>query len=205
MIINLDNVSKRYTKTWVLKNVNYTFQGGVAYGVSGSNGSGKSTLLKMLSGFLSPTIGKISFDYQGNQIDRSEIYKMVSYAAPYVAMPPMLTLSELVQFHFKFKSLSLSGGVDEFYNVLQLPVPDNSKIAELSSGQVQRIHLALSILSSSEILLLDEPSSYLDEQSVQWFQDLLEAYGEDRLVVISSNHAPDLSYCSEHLDVADYH
>ena len=61
MFIKLENVGKRYRYEWIFKNVNEHFESGNAYAILGPNGVGKSTLMKILSGYLSPSKGKILF------------------------------------------------------------------------------------------------------------------------------------------------
>ena len=84
MTIDLNQVSKRYTHQWIIKNVTYTFEAGNNYAIKGANGSGKSTLLKIISGFLSPSKGSVNYAKSGNAISRADVYKSVSYAAPYL-------------------------------------------------------------------------------------------------------------------------
>ena len=61
----------------------------------------------------------------------------------------------------------------------------------MSSGQAQRLNLALAILSESPMLLLDEPTSYLDENSKKWFHNLLKEHRQNRCVILASNDMTD--------------
>ena len=97
MTIDLDKVSKRYVKEWILKNLSFTFQKDYVYGIRGANGSGKSTLLKMISGHLSPTVGTIGYQSDnGEKIDRDEVHKRCTMWGPHVSMVSQLTIEEMV-------------------------------------------------------------------------------------------------------------
>jgi len=205
MTINLEKVSKRYTSEWILRNVSYQFVSNEIYGINGSNGSGKSTLVKIIAGYLSPTVGKIRYtNHSGNEISKDDIYKSVSLWGPHVSMISELTIQEMVDYFYKFKQLRDGMSQTDFLERLSLKVPYNRRISDLSSGQTQRLGLALSIMSDTGILLLDEPGSYLDERSITWLYDLIEEYKEDRIIVISSNEPRDLHVSNHSISIADY-
>lgn len=205
MIIELQKVSKRYTHNWIIKNVTYQFKSDMIYAVQGHNGSGKSTLLKIISGFLSPSKGCVIYQKDSKEIGRPEIYKNVSYAGPYLSCPDQLSVSEAVKLHFTFKEFVNEQNEVQFFEQLDLPVRKSARLSELSSGQQQRLLLAMAIMSDTEILLLDEPGSFLDIKAKAWLKDLLLKYAANRIVVIASNDADDLMMCSESINISDYH
>ncbi len=205
MNIKLSEVSKRYTSEWILRNVNYSFSSGTIYGIKGANGSGKSTLVKMVSGYLSPTVGDISYtNHDGANIDRDDIYKTCSLWGPHVGLIGKLTVEEMVDYFFTFKKLRGGLSISDFYDRVGLSVKHSQGIASMSSGQTQRLGLGLSILCDSGLLLLDEPGSFLDEPSKAWLQSLLSDYSSDRLVIISSNEPSDLVLAKESLSISDF-
>lgn len=182
----------------------YSFNSDQVYGMIGSNGSGKSTLMKMLSGFLSPSKGQIQFVKEGKLISRSELYHTVSFAAPYVSLLKSLSIEEMISFAFKFKKLRSDISIEDFYVKMNLLVSKSSLLTELSSGQLQRLTLAIAIMCDSDILLLDEPGSYLDDSSKVWLQELISEHLDGRLTIIASNDADDLKYCTTQLNIEDY-
>jgi ABC-type multidrug transport system ATPase subunit len=64
--------------------------------------------------------------------------------------------------------------------------------------------LVLAITADTPVLLLDEPTSYLDEQGIRWYLDLIQQYAHGKLIVIASNAAQDYSFCKNHLNIMDY-
>ncbi|MEL6389398.1 MAG: ATP-binding cassette domain-containing protein [Bacteroidota bacterium] len=189
--IQLERLSKRYTAHWIVKNLTHEFTAGTIHGVMGANGSGKSTLLKMISGFLSPTAGSITYSTGGRTIDRDEIYRHVSFWAPYLSLVGDLTVREMINYVGKFKGLRTST-LTAFLDRIEWPISANAQIKSLSSGQNQRLGLGLVVLSTSSILLLDEPSSFLDETSKTWMHDLIDENTTGRILIIASNDPSDL-------------
>jgi ABC-type multidrug transport system ATPase subunit len=206
MQIELKQVSKRYRYEWILKKMDYQFFATESYAVLGHNGSGKSTLMQMLSGFLSPSSGRIIFSENNKILDINQVYKCVSFAAPYTELVEELTLEESLQFQQKFKHFVAGLTVNSVLELLQLPkTAKNKPVQFFSSGMKQRLKLALAILSDTPVLLLDEPTITLDTQGISWYRMLLQDYAlGKKLVIIASNVEEDVRGCSQQLDILAY-
>ena len=204
MQINVENVSKRYRFEWILKNVNYEFQSNNAYAILGPNGSGKSTLLRMLSGFLTPTKGKVNFTAANAILDADNIFKRISYSGPYIDLIEEFTLMEAIQFHQKFKQPLPGIDRDALLDILSFSKSNHKEVRHFSSGMKQRLKLALAITTDSPALFLDEPTTNLDRQGMNWYKSLIEQFKKDRLIIVASNIEEDYYFCQEHLSILDY-
>jgi ABC-type multidrug transport system ATPase subunit len=201
MRIELDQVGKRYQNEWIVKNVSLELKEQGRYAVTGPNGSGKSTLLKMISGHLSPSKGKVSHFIKDEKLDINEVYRHVSYAAPYIDLIEDLTLTEAIQFHQNFKPFLNELTVKDIIELLGFKKSRNKAIKYFSSGMKQRLKLALAICSDSSLLLLDEPTTNLDRQGVEWYLELIEAYRLKRLIIVASNVEEDYKFCSDIISI----
>lgn len=204
MIIRLQNTGKRYRLEWIFRGIDYTFENPGRYAVLGPNGSGKSTLLKVLSGHLSPSKGRISFEINGKITEPDVVYRSVSYAAPYIELIEEFTLEEALKFHAKLKPMLPGMTPVRLYEILALPRARSKEIRFFSSGMKQRVKLALAICCDTPVLLLDEPATNLDVQGVEWYKNLIGQFAEDRLVVIASNDPHDAEFCPVHLNILDF-
>ena len=204
MIITLQNLGKRYRLEWVFRGIDYQFEQGIRYAIVGSNGSGKSTLMKTLSGHLSPSKGSVSFVKAGEKISVDEVYKQVSYAAPYIDLIEEFTLEEALVFHSKIKPLLPGLTPARIFDLLSLSRAQQKEIRHFSSGMKQRLKLALAICSDTPILLLDEPSTNLDQQGIDWYMQLVKEYTSTRLTIIASNDPHDVAFCNAQLNVLNY-
>lgn len=204
MEVTFDGVGKRYRYEWIFKNCSYQFESGKAYAILGPNGSGKSTLMKVLSGHLSPSKGQVVFKTGSENLDPNEVYRHVTFAAPYIELIEELTLMECLEFHLGFKTLRSGINTDQLPELMQLGKACDKAIRYFSSGMKQRLKLALAICSQSDLLLLDEPTTNLDEVGVNWYLDLVKQHLADRTVVVASNVAVDYSFCDAKLDIREY-
>lgn len=205
MNVKLKDIGKRFRYEWVFKGLNYSFEVGKGYGVTGNNGSGKSTLMQILSGYLSPSKGKVKYSCSNNIVSNEYAYKSLSFSAPYIELIEEFTLKESIDFHWNFKKMNCSK--EELYNRLEFPKnAQNKAIKFFSSGMQQRLKLALTICSDTSFLLLDEPTITLDKIAINWYHDLLKdyAYDSNRLTIIASNIEEDYFGCTDLLNITNY-
>ncbi|MEN8927278.1 MAG: ABC transporter ATP-binding protein [Flavobacteriales bacterium] len=204
MKISLENTGKKYNKEWIFRNLNLEINSPNSYVISGANGSGKSTLLKTISGFETPSEGKVI--YQNEKVINAEnIYKSVSYTSPYISVFEDYTIKELFSFYTKLKPLRNNVSLKEFLEIIELAKAKDKEIKNFSSGMKQRVKLGLAILSETPILLLDEPTSNLDANAIRWYQNLIQNNLEDRIVFVASNNQKDESFfCENEIKIEDY-
>lgn len=203
-MITLTNIGRRFNRDWIFRGVEHSFTVGNSYAILGPNGSGKSTLLQVLNGSLSPSEGKISYSLDGKDIPAEDIFWQLSLAAPYMELIEEFTLNEVISFHFKFKPYKPGLNAQAVIALLGMESHKNKLVKYFSSGMKQRLKLALAFCSDTPILMLDEPTSNLDTQGVDWYLSLVEQYAKGRLTIICSNQEHEYSFCGERLSISDY-
>ena len=201
MKIILENIGKRFNKEWIFRNVSYEFSLGNKYSILGTNGSGKSTLLQIISGAIGQTEGNIKWQIADSrwQMDES-LFKNISYAAPYLELAEEMTWKEAVKFHGKFKTYVSGFSEEKIISLSELEPSAEKQLRNFSSGMKQRARLALAILSDTPVLLLDEPTTNLDESAVKWYQNLISDFAKEKLVIVCSNYnKEEYSFCDKEL------
>jgi ABC-type multidrug transport system ATPase subunit len=202
--IKLENIGRRFNREWIFKQVNYQFIQGESYAILGANGSGKSTFLQVLAGNLSPSSGDLSYSLNNSVLEVGKVFEHLSLAAPYLELIEEFTLRELITYHFRFKKLVKGWDTDRLIQLLDLKQSENKEIRYFSSGMKQRTKLVLACCADTPLLFLDEPTSNLDVQGVDWYHQLIEEFSKERLLVICSNQHHEYSFCSNHLMIQDY-
>ncbi len=186
--VNINDCGKKFRQKWVFKKLSYSFEAGEKYAITGKNGSGKSTLLKMIAAYITPSSGNIEWGLNGQTVAPENVFRHIAMAAPYIEPIEEFTLPELIQFQKKFKPFQHALSEDDIINLSGLADNRNKAVKFFSSGMKQRALLSLALLSSSPLLLLDEPCANLDADARKWYAKLLDKYGSDRTIVIASNH-----------------
>lgn len=204
MKISLEHVGRRFNREWIFRDINYEFESGSSYAILGANGAGKSTLLQVISGSLSSSEGTISYLNEENKLDPDNIFEHLSLAAPYLELIEEFSLTEHIDFHFRFKKYRAGMDRDGLIGLLGLKNAEFKAIKYFSSGMKQRVKLALAFCSDTGILLLDEPASNLDQQGLEWYLSLVGQFSSERLLIICSNQEQEYSFCRHQINVADY-
>ena len=203
--IVLEDIAKRYAREWIFRGVNLELTKGRSYVILGSNGSGKSTLLQVIASYLTPTKGKLHYYEGAREIPIEQVYHQLSVASPYMELIEEFTLREYLQFHSRLKAFYADMTVDEVIKVLELEQAGDKQLSNYSSGMKQRVKLGTAILTQSDLLLLDEPTSNFDAKAITWYRDLVQQYRKERILLICSNHiAAEYDFCEQEIVMEDY-
>jgi len=205
MQIHLTAASKRFNKEWIFSNLDFSFTTGQHYALIGNNGSGKSTLLQIIAGYIGLTKGTIHWtSNSGEGIDSANVFQYISIAAPYLELVEEFTALEQIDFHQQFKPLQTGLTPIELLEKIGLGNAANKQIRNFSSGMKQRLKLALAIFDQAPILLLDEPCSNLDQEGIQTYHQLMQAYAMHKLIIVASNDPQEYQFCSQQLALSDF-
>lgn len=175
----------------ILRNVNLEVFEGDFLGIIGPNGGGKTTLLKTILGLLKPSKGNIVFHAQNskkinigylpqiNQIDKKFPISVFDVILSGITLPKNKILQTYSP-QQKERAIEVAGqmGLDK---LLDRP------IGELSGGQLQRTLLGRAIVDDPELLVLDEPNSYVDKQFEKNFYKLLEEINKNTAIILVSH------------------
>jgi heme exporter protein A len=163
---------------------------GACLSVTGPNGSGKSTLLRLLAGLLTPTSGDARLVLDGNELPRESLRQSVGLAAPDLKLYSELSARENLHFILRARRLNdIEGRTSSALREVGLADRADDPVQELSSGLRQRAALAAAIAHDPKVLLLDEPSSNLDELGIATVRALIEKRRQTGLVIIATNDA----------------
>lgn len=205
MRISLSDAGKRYNRDWIFRHFTHTFEPGNSYAITGPNGSGKSTILQVLSGNMMLNEGKIHYahpDHTALAIEK--VYRQVSICAPYMDVVEEMTLREFLEFHTRFKPLLPGLSVNDIPSLITLESARDKQIRYYSSGMKQRVKLAQCLFSDTALVLLDEPCTNLDQAGISLYHQLVEQYGKDRLLIVSSNDEVEYRFCQHRIVVTDF-
>jgi ABC-type multidrug transport system ATPase subunit len=202
--IHLENVGKRYLRRWIFRDLSYRIPASGRIGVTGYNGSGKSTLLKIVIGALAPSTGAVTFGIDGTAVDSEKVFRHLAFAAPYTDLIEEMNLMEFLGFHSRFRPLRPGLDSEDVVQLLGNQFRTNTHLKSYSSGMKQRVRLALAVCTEASAVVLDEPTSNLDEEGKEWYANLLQRLGPDTTVLIASNEARDMEFCHEFIHIPAY-
>ncbi|MBS0000950.1 MAG: ATP-binding cassette domain-containing protein, partial [Cyclobacteriaceae bacterium] len=143
MTISLDDLGKKFINQWLFKGISLHIHTGRPLAVTGPNGSGKSTLLKIISGWMLPSSGLVTYQLDTRKIPSDHIYRYIDYVAPYTELVEELSLSEFIDFHFTHKTIQPGLTTGEILKHVYLEKDRDKYLKYFSSGMKQRLKLGL--------------------------------------------------------------
>lgn len=183
-MLKIQNLRKSYGKRAVLDNVNMNIPKGKVYALIGPNGAGKSTIMKILTGLINKTSGSITFE--GREWSRRDLQKIGSI----IEEPPLYkNLSAYDNMKVVTTMLGISNStILPLLNKVGLGNIDRRPVKQFSLGMKQRLGIAIALINSPKLLILDEPTNGLDPIGIQELREIIESFKSDGMTVMISSH-----------------
>ncbi len=195
-ILKLENISFSYANSDVVRDISFSVKKGDFVGLIGPNGSGKTTLLKIILGILNPRKGSIYlFKRDLKKFDKWDKIGYVPQKATNIEKNFPATVHEVVSMGLlaikKFPKIITKQDDTEIKNalsVVRMEKYSQKRITELSGGQQQRVLIAKALVTKPEILILDEPTTGVDQENQKSFYDLLGKLNKERMTIVLVSH-----------------
>jgi len=203
IVLRAERVSKNFNRRNVFRDISFVLSPGDSLAVTGKNGSGKSTLVKILAGLLAPTNGLVAFESAGTTLNQDEIRPLLGFVSPYLQLYDEFSAVEILNIVARIRS---SGAHDPtrrrtLMEQFNLWGRKDDAVRTYSSGMKQRLKYVLALEHSPAILLLDEPTSNLDEDGISAVRSVVAGYGKSGVLVVATNDAVEAAWCSRELKV----
>jgi heme exporter protein A len=200
------NVSKRFTQRAVFRPISFEANPGEIVAITGPNGAGKSTLLKITANVLSPTKGSCDWMRSESKLEHDAIRTTMGYVAPYLELYDELTALEHVLFVAELKGILIKPteglALLERFGLDPNVARSERHLRAYSSGMKQRVRCAMAIAGDPEALLLDEPTSNLDEAGTSLvLHEAQLAARRGAIVFIATNDARERAIANREISI----
>lgn len=187
-VLTIKNLTKKYGKTEVLKNVNMHIKEGEIYGLIGKNGAGKTTLMKVILGLTEATSGNIKL-WEKAVDDSPAIYARIGANLDFQGFYPELTAYENLKVFANIRGVTKKNAIEEALKKVGLMNESHKKYKRFSLGMKKRLGLANAIIHEPEFIILDEPTNGLDPIGIAEFREyLMKISKEQETTIMVSSH-----------------
>src|SRR5690625_4137239 len=188
-VVQTNNMTKKYRKHHVVDHVNMHVKKGSIYGFIGLNGAGKSTCIRLITGLTDPTSGTIELFGATNPREMAASRKRIGTMIEHPALFPNMTAVQNLEVVRLQRGIPGKKCIMETLEKVGLADTGNKKVRRFSLGMKQRLGIAIALLSSPELLILDEPINGLDPIGVVEIRHLLQQLNKEYgVTIIISSH-----------------
>jgi heme exporter protein A len=203
--LTLDNLVKYFGRRLVFNGINATFESGNVYGISGPNGSGKSTIVKIIANLISPTRGKVIHKNGDKIIEAEKLHDYIGFVSPYLFLYDEFTAEENLLHISNVRGINYNRErADYLFSQFNILERKNDLLRGYSSGMKQRLKFIFALLHEPRLIILDEPTSNLDNAGKDKVYELVAAEAKNNLILVASNEDSDLQLCKEILKIEDF-
>lgn len=205
-VIKTHDLCKTYAGIPVVDHLRLTVPQGCVYGFLGPNGAGKSTTMKMLLGLVHPTAGSV--ELLGKPLKEENRIALLRQTGSLIESPSgylHLTARENLSIVARLKDVPRKD-IDRVLEIVHLTADANRKVGQYSLGMKQRLGIAMALLGSPKLLVLDEPTNGLDPAGIQEMRELIRTMptATGATVLISSHLLGEMEQMVEQVGIIDH-
>ena len=187
-MIEVKDISKLFGEQRALDHVSLTVQPGEIVGLLGPNGAGKSTLMKILTCFIPPTEGEASICGHSIYDDTLAVRRCIGYLPEHNPLYLDMYVREYLRFAAGLSGVkNVEARINEMIELTGLTPEANKHIGQLSKGYRQRVGLAQALIHDPKVLILDEPTTGLDPNQLEFIRSVIRNVGKDKTVLLSTH------------------
>ncbi len=189
-MVTFEHVTKRYGRFTAVRDVTLSVGAGEVLGLLGPNGSGKTTLIRMLTGYASPSAGRLTVAGFDTVRQPMEARRRIGYVPESLPLYGHMRVGEFLRFMARLRGVgegAVAAAVDEAAAALDLGAVLSTPIRTLSRGYRQRVAIAQGLVHSPEVLVLDEPTNGLDPRQIIETRNLIRRLAGRRTIIMSSH------------------
>ena len=187
-MIEVKNISKTFGTQFALDHVSFKVDKGEVVGLLGPNGAGKSTLMKIITCYIPPSDGDVTVCGHSIYDDPIDVRRHIGYLPELNPLYPDMYVREYLRFVAGLSSVKhRAQRADEMIEITGLTPEAHKKIGQLSKGYRQRVGLAQALIHDPEVLILDEPTTGLDPNQLEFIRTLIRNIGKEKVVLLSTH------------------
>ncbi|MBI5417179.1 ATP-binding cassette domain-containing protein [Candidatus Poribacteria bacterium] len=189
-MIKIDELTKYYDDVCAIDKISFEIKKGEILGLLGPNGAGKSTTMRILTCYMQPTSGNVTFEDLNIYDNSLEIKKSIGYLPESAPIYPDMLVYDYLKFVADVRNVDSSNKekrIKELADLCGINEVMHKPVIELSKGYKQRVGLAHAMMNDPQILVLDEPTSGLDPNQITDIRNIIKEIGKKKTVILSTH------------------
>lgn len=200
--ISLKKVGKLVRDKTVLAGLSFGVERGSLVAIVGENDSGKSILLKLLSGYENPNYGQVFIHGLDMEKRRKETRKLIGYVPYESNLDPWLTLNQNILFNahlYGIDPVKSTEKIHYYSALLNLNKSLNEFSYRVSGGEQKKTMLIRALIHNPDVLIMDEPTAFMDAESIRLTWDLIKELRGDKSIIYVSNSLSEIEQAHDRI------
>jgi heme exporter protein A len=197
------DIAKDFNRRTIFRDISFSLSSPSSLAITGKNGAGKSTLSKILAGLIGSTRGSITYMLDDKQVGIEEFKHYIGFVSPYLNLYDEFTAMENLQLLSRIRATTQQneGRMKELLSLVNLWQRRDDLVGTFSSGMKQRLKYAFALLHNPMVLILDEPTSNLDEDGIEFVQRMVKQQKEEGVLIVATNDKEEAGWCAQEIHV----
>jgi heme exporter protein A len=201
--ITVNDLSKDFNRRPIFRDISFSLLSPSSLAITGKNGAGKSTLSKILAGLIGSTRGSITYTLNDKQVGIEEFKHYIGFVSPYLNLYDEFTALENLQLLSRIRATTQQNEsrMKDLLSLVNLWQRRDDLVGTFSSGMKQRLKYAFALLHNPIVLILDEPTSNLDEDGIEFVQRMVKQQKEEGVLIVATNDKEEAGWCAQEIHV----
>ncbi len=201
--IKATNITQKFNNRLIFRDISFELNSGESLVITGPNGSGKTTLVRIICQLLKPTAGTVRFYHQDRPLAPEQLYPVIGLVGPYLQLYNSLTALENYKFFARIRGLPVDiRYFRQLMDRLGLKGRELDELRTYSSGMLQRVKYVMALIHQPVVLILDEPTSNLDEKGTEIVYEIMEEQKKEKILILATNEPGEIQFGEKQIRVA---
>ena len=203
LTLQATDLSKDFNRRKIFSGISFTLSLPASLAITGKNGSGKSTLAKVIARVLSPTTGTVAYQADGIVLPEEKCRTHVGFVSPYLNLYDEFSATENLFLLMRIRpakspDTTLTESLLKQFNLWHRR---DDLVRGYSTGMKQRLKYVFALSHAPSILILDEPTTNLDDDGIKVVEDVVSRQKESSILVVATNDSAEAAWCEKKISL----
>jgi heme exporter protein A len=197
------DITKTFNRRQVFSGISFTISSQTSMAITGKNGAGKSTLAKIIAGVLSSTSGELTYELAGKKIDDETRKNYIGFVSPYLNLYDEFSAMENLFLLLRIRSTGApkEAHLETLLKRFNLWQRRDDSVRGYSTGMKQRLKYVFALAHAPFVLILDEPTTNLDDDGIKVVEDIVREQKQSSILVVATNDSAEADWCGQKISL----